>query len=153
MKELREYLCYCGLYCKMCSLVNGMPQEAKHLYNTMKRDGWEFFGKYEYPEFEVFWKVLDSLQHKDETCVLCQGGCGDPSCEIRKCAKEKKSGLCAYCDTFPCEKPESFAKDYPFILDNNRRIREIGIETWLLEQDKLVAEGVTNASLIQEQKK
>lgn len=90
MKELREYLCYCGLYCKMCSLVNGMPQEAKHLYNTMKRDGWEFFGKYEYPEFEVFWKVLDSLQHKDDTCVLCQGGCGDPSCEIRKCAKEKK---------------------------------------------------------------
>ncbi|MCK9332428.1 MAG: DUF3795 domain-containing protein [Candidatus Cloacimonetes bacterium] len=149
MKDSSEYLCYCGLYCKMCSLVNGLPQQAQQLFETMKEDGWESFGKYEYPDFEAFWKVLDFLKHKDKTCALCQGGCGDPSCEIRICAQNKHLAVCAFCDEFPCAKLESLFKAYPFIMENNKRIRDIGIEAWLIEQDNLVAQGITNKSLMQ----
>lgn len=39
MKESREYLCYCGLYCKMCSIVNGLPQTAGKLEGIMREDG------------------------------------------------------------------------------------------------------------------
>ena len=42
MKESREYLCYCGLYCKMCSIVNGLPQAAGKLEGIMREDGWEY---------------------------------------------------------------------------------------------------------------
>ena len=108
---------------------------------------WEYFGKEVYPEFDEFWKVLQNISQMDKTCPGCYGGCGDPDCAIRKCAEERKLKLCADCKDFPCQKLTDFTRRYPFILENNLRIREIGLEKWLLEQDALVAQGVTNRSL------
>ncbi|PKN75444.1 MAG: hypothetical protein CVU49_04060 [Candidatus Cloacimonetes bacterium HGW-Cloacimonetes-2] len=148
MKESREYLCYCGLYCKMCSIVNGLPQAAGKLEGIMREDGWEYYGAQLYPEFDAFWSVLSELKQLDETSPLCKGGCGDPGCAIRACAISKELEVCALCDDFPCRLLKDFTARYPFLIENGERIRELGIETWLCEQDALVARGITNKSLI-----
>ena len=146
-KESKDYVAYCGLNCRMCSIMATLPGLAAKLHSTMQEDGWEFYGKEVYPEFDEFWKVLQNLSKMDETCPGCYGGCGDPDCAIRKCAEERGLKLCADCADFPCQKLTDFTRRYPFILENNLRIREIGLEKWLLEQDALVAQGVTNRSL------
>lgn len=150
MKESKDYLCYCGLYCKMCSIINGLPQAAQKLHEIMQEDGWEGYGSFIYPEFKDFWAVLSQVKDLDKSSELCQGGCGNPDCEIRKCAKSKGLEVCAFCEDFPCAALTAFTNAYPFILTNNERIREIGLEAWLMEQDNLVAQGVTHKSLKQQ---
>ncbi len=147
MKEPRDYLACCGLYCKMCSLVNGMPEAGRALHTIMKDEGWESFGSYVYPEFEAFWKVLTEISVFDEISPLCQGGCGNPDCQIRICAKEKGIAACGLCADFPCSLFDDFTQQYPFIIENGYRIREIGIEAWLTEQEELVTKGITNREL------
>jgi len=131
----------------MCSIVNGLPQAASTLHQIIQEDGWEGFGRYVYPEFAVFWKVLAALKETDKTSSLCIGGCGNPDCQIRIFAKAKGLDVCAFCDEYPCAKLKAFTDAYPFILKINERIREIGITAWLVEQDDLVAKGVTHKSL------
>jgi len=151
-KESKEYLCYCGLYCKMCSIIATLPLMAGDLFATMQADGWEFYGKEVYPEFDEFWKVLKNLKAMDETSPLCKGGCGDPTCQIRVCAKSKGLEVCAFCADFPCQTLSDFTRRYPFVLKNNERIRELGLEAWLAEQEELVAKGITNKSQIKDYK-
>lgn len=152
MTELsRAYVAYCGLNCRMCSLIATLPGLASRLHDTMQEDGWEYYGSEVFPEFQDFWKVLKGISKMDETCPACSGGCGDPDCAIRKCAVDRELELCAYCQDFPCPKLTDFSRRYPFILENSRRIKEIGLENWLKEQDELVAQGVTNRSLCQAQ--
>ncbi len=147
MKESRAYLCYCGLYCKMCSFVATIPKQAKNLLETMRDDGWEYYGQELFPQFPEFWAVLKELKQMDETTPLCKGGCGDPECAIRKCALSKGLEVCAFCPEYPCERLTLFTRRYPFLLQNNNRLKEIGIEAWLAEQDKLVDDGMTNKKL------
>jgi len=150
MKTSIDYLCYCGLYCKMCSFVNGLPQAAQKLHQIMQEDGWESFGSFMYPEFADFWKLLSQIKDLDKSSELCQGGCGNPGCEIRRCAKIKDIAVCAFCDDYPCTILTEFAQAYPFILKNNERILELGIDAWLREQDEMVAIGVTHKSLMRD---
>lgn len=151
-EDSRVYVAYCGLNCRMCSLIATLPGLASRLHDTMKEDGWEYYGSEVYPEFEAFWKVLKGISQMDATCPGCYGGCGDPDCAIRKCAVDKGLELCAFCDEFPCQRLTDFTRRYPFLLENGLRIRIIGLESWLREQDELVAQGVTNRSLCQPSK-
>lgn len=148
MKDSRAYLAHCGLYCRMCSIIATLPVLAAKLHENMKEEGWEYWGTEVFPEFGTFWKILTELSNKHETCPACIGGCGDPECKIRTCAQGKGLDVCAYCEEFPCKLLTDFSKMYPFILKNNERIKEIGIDAWLKEQDELVAKGVTNRSQI-----
>lgn len=146
-RSARNYLAYCGLNCKMCSLVATLPTSADTLRGYMKDDGWEHYGNEIYPGFDTFWDILTKISTLDKTSPLCQGGCGDPDCGIRKCAVAKGLSVCAQCDEFPCEQLSAFTRRYPFVLNNNERIREIGLDAWLEEQEQLVAQGVTNRIL------
>ncbi|MDP2173824.1 MAG: DUF3795 domain-containing protein [Candidatus Cloacimonadaceae bacterium] len=146
-KTAKDYLCYCGLNCRMCSIVATLPRLAGNLHQTLQEDGWEFYGSELFPEFPDFWKVLKSISELDQTSPFCRGGCGDPDCGIRKCAIAKDIDVCAFCVEFPCKQLTDFIRRYPFIVQNNHRIREIGIDAWLTEQEELAAKGITNRDL------
>jgi hypothetical protein len=137
----------------MCSIVATIPVQATALQETLQNDGWEYYGSEIYPEFAPFWKVLNSLKEMDKTSPLCIGGCGDPTCEIRVCAQEKGLRVCAECAEFPCKLLTDFTRRYPFLVENGKRIQEIGIDAWLAEQDELVANGITNKILCQRKEK
>ena len=137
----KNYVCYCGLYCKLCTIVGAIPKQARALHHTMKRSGWEMWGSQVHKEFDDFWKVLQNLAQLDETCPLCEGGCGDPTCQIRGCAQEKGVRVCAQCSEFPCPLTDELSKRYDEIAINNARIREVGLEAWIAEQEALAAAG------------
>lgn len=141
-------IAYCGINCRMCNLTTILPEAALKLYQIMKDDSWELFGSMVYPEFEDFWKVLYALSGMKDHCPMCKGGCGDPDCKFRICAKEKGHQLCVECTSFPCEGLNAFYTNrYPYLLQSMARLKEIGAEAWLTEQQELVDKGLINQNL------
>ena len=137
----------------MCNLTTILPETARKLYQIMKDDGWEFFGSAVHPEFNDFWKVLQSLAGLKETCPLCKGGCGDPECSFRICAREKGLELCVYCEEYPCSNLQTFYNNrYPYLEESLTRLLEIGKDAWLNEQEELVKQGIRNSNLIKNHK-
>ena len=136
-----KYITYCGLYCRHCVNFARIPQQAKALYNTMEREGFEFFGPYESPEFNDFWKHLKELTEQDKTNPGCRGGCGDPNCQIRICAREKNVDICVFCDEYPCEKLDYVVRQYPALLGDGQKLKELGIDAWLEAQEKRCERG------------
>jgi hypothetical protein len=102
----------------------------------MKREGYEFFGPYGSPQFNDFWKYLEHLTVLDKECPACRGGCGDPGCKIRMCAREKNQEICVYCNEYPCSYFENLAKQYPALLGDGKKLKEIGIDAWIEEQER-----------------
>ncbi len=143
----RDYLCYCGLNCRLCTIVTTIPQDATRLYETLVKSGVNQYGEEMYEGFKEFWAVLQKMSQLAETCSLCQGDCGDPDCKICFCAREKGVEVCALCDEYPCDLIREFDEKYRHITKNNDRIREIGLDAWLVEMDELAASGVTFSDL------
>lgn len=136
-----KYAAYCGLYCKHCTTLARIPQQAQTLYNTLKREGYEYLGAYENPQFNDFWKYLEHLTKLKNECPLCRGGCGNPGCKIRICAREKDKEICVYCDDYPCELFKNLTRKYPALLGDGKKLKELGIDAWLEEQEKRCERG------------
>ena len=103
MTDKLEQVTYCGLYCGLCTSRNRIPKQAGALYETMKKDGWEFFGGGQ-PDFKEFWAFLNKLAEMGPGCSCREGKCGPPFCAIRNCASEKGIEVCPFCDEYPCNK-------------------------------------------------
>lgn len=142
-----KYVTYCGLYCGLCANIARIPQQASALKNTLINDGWEYFGKYVIENFDEFFKALDKFSQFDKTCAGCRNGCGNPDCEIRKCAQDKKVELCPSCDQYPCTHIENLAKSYPNLIGDGTRLKQIGIEKWVEEQKKRQQNGFCYADI------
>jgi hypothetical protein len=118
-----------------------IPRQAKALYNTLKSEGFEFFGPYESEKFNDFWKYLRELAEQDKTNPGCRGGCGDPNCKVRICAREKNMEICVYCDEYPCDNFEMLIKRYPALLGDGQKLKETGIDSWLEAQEERCSRG------------
>ena len=136
-----KYVTYCGLYCKQCANMTYIPQQAKALYNTLKREGFDFFGPYGSEKFNDFWDYLQQLADQDRTIPGCRGGCGDPNCKVRICAREKDVEICVYCDEYPCGNFEMLIKRYPALLGDGQKLNAIGIDAWLEAQEERCRRG------------
>ena len=130
------YVTYCGLYCGLCDDLARIPQQAAALYKTLRQGGWEDFGPCCVPGFHEFWRVLADLCRLGETCRGCRGGCGNPDCRIRACARERNRDLCSSCAEYPCERIAELARRYPNLVADGRRQQEIGVERWIREQEE-----------------
>ena len=109
----------------------------------MKRQGFETFGPY-MPNFNEFWGFLNVLIDA-EGCPGCRQNGGNPSCEIRRCAREKEIILCPLCSDYPCSKfnwlPTS--KNYPMLVKDNLYLKENGLDEWLAMQEDRRSQGFT----------
>lgn len=142
-------IAYCGLNCRLCNLTTVLPEAALRLREQMQSDGWENYGSMVFPEFEAFWKVLHSLAGMKENCPMCKGDCGNPECRFRLCARERGLELCADCVDYPCQPlTEFYTGHYAKLAINNERIRKIGIEAWLEEQQNLLDAGLSFKDLV-----
>lgn len=131
---------YCGLYCSLCSQKNRIPKKAKELQDIMKKEGYEDWGG-ELPDFKEFWKFLKRLRKLEHSGSCRDGKCGAPFCAIRKCAVKKGIDICVFCKEYPCNKIESIAKGYPTLLADGKRIKKIGINKWVKEQEERAKTG------------
>ena len=126
---------YCGLYCGLCAQRNRIPQRAGALREAMHKEAWDHWGQ-EIPRFREFWSFLNDLAESESRCSCRGGACGPPFCGIRKCAPQKGVDVCPFCDDYPCDRILGLAKGYVTMLADGKRMKEIGLEAWIQEQEE-----------------
>jgi hypothetical protein len=132
------FVTYCGLYCKSCSARGRIPQQAQALKQSLEKEGFTAWGPQVFPNFEAFWTLMSDLGDHDKACPGCRAGGGYPACEIRVCARERAVDICALCEDFPCDRIQQFTRRYPTLLVDGQRLKEIGIDAWIAEQEDRV---------------
>ncbi|MEN6349514.1 MAG: DUF3795 domain-containing protein [Syntrophomonas sp.] len=141
-EEVVKRIAPCGLDCSRCAdyaggeirklsarlseLINGYSRVAK------VKEGIKpvFAG---YPQFE---EVLNSFTQA--ACSGCRGNnvlC-PVECAAGKCSKEKGLDFCFQCEEFPCTKKIDVQVQGRW-LKFNQRMKEIGVEEFYQEQNKL----------------
>ena len=145
MKNLK-YVTYCGLYCGLCSQRGRIPHQARMLKDTMSKEGYEYWGS-ELPNFNEFWKFITDLSDPESSCPGCRQGGGPPFCGIRKCAQKRGVEVCVFCEEYPCHRIEALEKGYPTLVSDGKRMREIGIGTWIEEQKERATTGFVYADI------
>jgi hypothetical protein len=125
---------YCGIYCPNCGVNCRLPKQASTLLNTMKAGDWGDFG-HGIEGFTPFWRFLNGLADVNTPKSCRNGTCGAPNCSIKACAKKKDVEVCPLCAEYPCDKIKLFAKSEPTLLFDGERMKEIGLEKWIDEQE------------------
>jgi hypothetical protein len=127
---------YCGVCCSHCGMqahIPNMTEELKRFVDTYGYDEWIEHITQDF-DFENFMKGLEWFANSG--CSGCLQGGGMPTCEVRKCCIEKGLKNCYFCKGFlNCEKL-SYQKETYKIDENYKRIKQIGYENWLEEQEE-----------------
>ena len=58
-----------------------------------------------------------------------------------ECAREKGVDVCAFCGQFPCARVLGVAKGYPTLIADAERMKELGIDAWIEEQEARATTG------------
>jgi hypothetical protein len=132
----------CGVYCGQCSNGNGRVKfsagELKRLVDTVRFDWVENVVKSF--SFNEFRKGLEWFSQSQ--CPTCLNGGGAP-CENRKCASKKKLDSCLLCDDYLACENTAYQRDwYPFVVDNYKRVKEVGFQNYLEEEEERAQAGV-----------
>jgi hypothetical protein len=144
MKEDKELLACCGLYCGDCAGYSGEITEAAaelrekiHKYK-FAQTAKNLFPK-ELKDYDKLYKMLGFM-----TTLKCPKTCrektaDEASCEIRKCSFAKGFYACHECGDFEsCDKLESLSGLHgESHIKNLRAIREMGIENWITQGKRL----------------
>jgi len=137
-QEIVSRLAPCGLDCGRC-LNNPQSPLAGHAAGLREELGGfgaraAFFATLDpvfsgYAEFE---KVLDRLASGD--CSGCRtGACLLGECGPQRCVKERGLDFCFECGEFPCDESGLEGPLKARWEENNRRMRDKGIEAYLAE--------------------
>lgn len=128
MERLGE-VTYCGVYCPSCESRCQIPERASALIRAMKAAQYDDWCP------ATVWKFLNDLTDVSVKKSCREETCGAPNCGMRKCAKNKGVKVCPLCADYPCEMIQVLARSNPtFIFDGNR-MKEIGLEKWIDEQE------------------
>jgi len=132
----------CGVYCGQCPKGNGRVRiiagELKRLVDTVGYD-WVGFAVKSF-RFEEFRKGLEWFAGAQ--CPMCLNGGGAP-CENRKCAIQRKLESCLLCEDYPTCQHTTYQRDrYPFVVENYERVRQVGFQKYLEEEEERAKAGV-----------
>jgi len=64
-----------------------------------------------------------------------------------KCAMEKGIYVCPECEDYPCVRIKKLAKSEPILLHDGERIREYGLDAWIIEQEERKRAGFCYADI------
>ncbi|MHB0879117.1 MAG: DUF3795 domain-containing protein [Anaerolineae bacterium] len=133
--ESEPLIAYCGLYCDLCDQRTRVPERAAALLHSLRLADFEAWGR-GYPGFAEFWHLLADLAvvRRERTCR--SGHCGAPDCAIRRCAQSKGLAVCVECGEYPCDRVRTLGRSEPTLLHDGARLREIGPEAWVAEQEE-----------------
>ena len=131
---------YCGLYCGLCAQCNRIPKRAEALQDAMEKEGWHQWGT-AFPGFEGFWSFLGGLVTSGSRSSCRNETCGPPFCAVRPCARTRGVEACPFCEDYPCERIRGIAKGYVTLLADAERMRAIGLEKWIAEQEERAKTG------------
>jgi len=141
-----EQITFCGLYCGLCASRHRIPERAAALRDAMRKEGYDNWGKV-MPQFGDFWAFLNNLADSSAVCNCRKGNCGPPFCGIRKCAQKKGIEVCPFCEEYPCRMILGIAKGYVTMLADGQRMKSIGIDAWIQEQEERRKTGFAYADI------
>lgn len=111
----------CGMYCGACDIY----------YATIHPDYQDKLAKHLGCE-------VNELSCKG--CGQLTESCWGYNCGIANCCETHKVASCRECTRFPCDLLTDFAEDAPShhhtVIENSIRIKDIGEDQWLEEQEK-----------------
>jgi hypothetical protein len=145
MPDLRR-VTYCGLYCALCASGGRVPRQARSLRDTLQKTAIEHWGA-TITGFTEFWRFLGELTENDERCSCRERTCGPPFCTIRKCAPERGVDACPFCPDYPCERIRGLAKGYVTLIADGERMKRIGLDAWIREQEERARTGFCYADI------
>jgi hypothetical protein len=140
-EDVLKLVGYCGCYCGLCAVRSRFPKHAQQLQQTLHQEGMDYWFKYipsMRTSFPVFWKFLEDLTKYE---CSCRSEGGPSTCKIRLCAKKKQVSTCPLCDEYPCALIENYTKIYPATIEDGKRLKEIGLEEWIKEQEERGKQG------------
>jgi hypothetical protein len=121
--------------------IPNIAKELKRFIQAYRYGEWVGYVTKDF-EFENFMRGLNWFANS--SCVGCLQGGGMPKCEVRNCCKEKGLKNCYFCENFlECEKL-SYQKETYRINENYDRIKRIGYEKWVKEQEEKLKEDFDN---------
>lgn len=133
----------CGVYCGQCPSGNG---RVKHAAGELKR----LVDTVRYQWISSVVKGFDFAQFRTglewfanyEQCPMCLNGGGAP-CPNRKCAEQKHLESCLLCKEYlTCKDTEYQRTTYPFVADNHERVKQVGFQKYLEEEEERARAGV-----------
>jgi len=144
MKEVNKNFGVCGVYCGQCPSGKG---EIKIKANKLKKliiDDY-YWVESLIKEFDYvnFLKGLEWFTK--EQCQMC-ANITEPWCEVKKCKYiiNKIIKSCLLCEEFlNCQRTEYQRDRYPFVIDHYHRVKEVGFEKHLEEEEKRAKNGIT----------
>lgn len=142
MEQKNRQYGICGVYCGQCPSGNGrvkmMAGELKRLVDTTRYD-WvsKVVKSFSFDEFRKGLEWFSGSQ-----CPMCLNGGGAP-CENRKCAPAKGLQSCLLCNDYLTCKSTEYQRDvYPFVKEAHSRVKEVGFEKYLEEEEERTRAGV-----------
>ena len=133
-----KLVAYCGLYCGLCDWHVRLPQRAAALAESIALA--------EFPPPKPVAQFLKNLSHPSED-KRCRGGKCGAKCAIKKCAVGKGVTVCAECGEFPCRHIDTLAGSESTLVHDGMRIRKIGLDAWIDEQEQRKARGFCYADV------
>jgi len=137
--NVRNQIGYCGIYCGSCVVGNGTLNELTKRYEeVIQKYGLKEWAPKDF-DFSEFAKGLASIRSMPP-CQGCLKGGGRDNCEMRTCARSKKTKDCSECDQpDTCKNLEilrhmrSGARDAGLFVKMDKVDRERLIEKWAEE--------------------
>jgi hypothetical protein len=126
-----------------------MAEELKRFVQAYKYGGWIAYVTRDF-EFENFMKGLSWFAGSE--CKGCFQGGGMRNCEVRECCKTKGLANCYFCEDFSDCRKLDYQKETYLVNENYARIRQIGYEEWLKEQEGKVKAGFDNICFLEKRK-
>ena len=137
-KEILNILAPCGLNCFKCFANADGPIRETSLKLRNHLGSFDIYAERFssflpiFKEYSSFKKLLHYLS--EENCPGCRNGsCLYPDCGVRDCYKHKGVDYCSQCDEFPCEKSNFDEHLKRRWIQINKRMKEIGIESYYQE--------------------
>lgn len=144
MKDGKELLAYCGLYCGDCLGYTGLlAKRAKSLMTALEKHKFDRTAKCVFPkELKDYYRFHEMLGFM--TGLKCPKVCRkrkdtETSCKIRECCIDKGFYACYECDDFEiCDKLKSFMQGLhaDSCVRNLKAIEKMGLEAWIKKGKK-----------------
>lgn len=138
-KEIIKRLAPCGIDCGRC-VYYGEGDIKKLSVELLDK-----LGSYDkvaekvadfnplFKEYPAFKGILEFFSQG--SCLGCrEGQCVFPSCEAKNCHKEKAVDFCFQCNEYPCNRNGYDDRLKKKWLDNNDRMKAVGVEQFYKEQ-------------------
>jgi hypothetical protein len=91
-------------------------------------------------KFKEFRKGLEWFANAQYPTCLKGGGA---PCENKKCAEEKNIESCLLCEDYLTCKHTEYHRDwYPFVIENYERVKQVGFQKHLEEEEEKAKPGV-----------